>query len=108
VSPAPVFLALQAVRNEQYHNYFNLEEAVLAAAPAIAATAVKARPGARLFDFYRSWRGARSSIVHFQLRNLLWATSGGELGWMRGCWSLGGRGTHGCTRVVPPTISLGL
>ena len=44
---------LQAVRNEQYHNYYNLEEAVAAAQPAIDAAAVKPRPGARLFDFYR-------------------------------------------------------
>lgn len=64
------------MRNQQYHNYFNQEEEVAAAAPAIAAAAIKARPGARLLDFYRSWRRARSSIVHFQLRNLLWATSG--------------------------------
>lgn len=26
--------------------------------------------------FCRNWRQPRSSIVHFQLRNLLWATSG--------------------------------
>ncbi|EFN53482.1 hypothetical protein CHLNCDRAFT_25788, partial [Chlorella variabilis] len=65
----------RAVRNEQYHNYFNLEEEVVAAQPSLAAAAVKARAGARFFDFYRSWRQARSSIVHFQLRNLLWATS---------------------------------
>ena len=69
-------LILQEVRNKQYHNYFNLEEEVAAAQPAIDAAAVKARAGARCFDFYRSWRQARSSIVHFQLRNLLWATSG--------------------------------
>ena len=44
---------VQAVRNEQYHNYYNLEEAVSAAQPAIDSAAVKPRPGARLFDFYR-------------------------------------------------------
>lgn len=27
------------------------------------------------FDFIRNWRAVSSSIVHFQLRNLLWASS---------------------------------
>lgn len=69
----------RAVRNEQYHNYFNLEDDVTAAQPRIDAEAAKVRPGARFFDFYRNWRQARSSIVHFQLRNLLWATSAHDL-----------------------------
>jgi hypothetical protein len=66
----------RAVRNESYHNYFNLEGAVEAAQPRIDAEALQPRPGGRFFDFYRNWRQPRSSIVHFQLRNLLWATSG--------------------------------
>ncbi|PRW20425.1 putative WD repeat-containing -like [Chlorella sorokiniana] len=65
----------RAVRNESYHNYFNLEGAVEAAQPRIDAEALQPRPGGRFFDFYRNWRQPRSSIVHFQLRNLLWATS---------------------------------
>ena len=49
----------QAVRNGQYHNYMNLEEAVAAAQPRIDADAVQQRrPCARLFDFYRRARAA--------------------------------------------------
>ena len=44
---------LQAVRNESYHNYFNLEDAVTAAQPRIDAEALQARPGGRFYDFYR-------------------------------------------------------
>ncbi|KAL4459152.1 hypothetical protein ABPG75_014017 [Micractinium tetrahymenae] len=69
----------RAVRNREYRNYFNLEEAVTAAQPCIDAEAAKVRDGARFFDFYRNWRQARSSIVHFQLRNLLWATTAHDL-----------------------------
>ncbi|GBF93182.1 hypothetical protein Rsub_05914 [Raphidocelis subcapitata] len=36
-------------------------------------------PGGRAFAFLRNWRGVPSSIVHFQLRNLLWALSPHEL-----------------------------
>lgn len=68
--------AWQAVRNAQYTSYFNLEEAVTAARPRLDAEAAHVTAGARCFDFYRNWRQPRSSIVHFQLRNLLWATSG--------------------------------
>ena len=33
------------------------------------------RRGARFFDFFKNTRRVRCSIVHFQLRNLAWATS---------------------------------
>lgn len=33
------------------------------------------RPGATFFDFFRNTRRVKCSIVHFQLRNLAWATS---------------------------------
>ena len=32
--------------------------------------------GCTFFDFFRSYRCVQSSVVHFQLRHLLWATSG--------------------------------
>ncbi|KAI3424072.1 hypothetical protein D9Q98_009435 [Chlorella vulgaris] len=61
-------------RNQQYNNYMNLEADVAAAKPAVAAAATKTRP-APMYGFYRSWRQVSTSIVHFQLRNLVWATS---------------------------------
>lgn len=39
-----VGLSLQRVRDAQYRNYFNMEEEVAAAAPAIAAEALKVAP----------------------------------------------------------------
>lgn len=30
---------------------------------------------ARLFQFWRNYRAVHTNIVHFQLRNLVWATS---------------------------------
>lgn len=66
---------LQHSRNQQYNNYMNLEADVAAAKPAVAAAATKTRP-APMYGFYRSWRQVSTSIVHFQLRNLVWATSG--------------------------------
>lgn len=69
----------RAVRNREYRNYFNLEEAVAAAQPRLDAEAAKVADDGQYFDFYRNWRQARSSIVHFQLRNLLWATTAHDL-----------------------------
>ncbi|KAL4427141.1 hypothetical protein ABPG77_001145 [Micractinium sp. CCAP 211/92] len=69
----------RTVRNREYRNYFNLEEAVAAAQPRTDAEAAKVAADGRFFSFYRNWRQARSSIVHFQLRNLLWATTAHDL-----------------------------
>ena len=44
---------MQEVRNESYHNYYNLEEAVAGAQPRLDAEALPARPGGRFFDFFR-------------------------------------------------------
>jgi hypothetical protein len=61
---------------KQLDNYVNLREAVDAAAPALAAEAVPSTPPARPFyAFARNCRAVRSSIAHFQLRNLLWTPS---------------------------------
>lgn len=58
-------------RVEQYQNYLNLE--VDPAALAAEATAVAG--GQRLYGFVHNCRRVRSNFMHFQLRNLLWATS---------------------------------
>lgn len=33
----------------------------------------------RLYDFWRNYRAVHSTIVHFQLRNLVWATSSNDV-----------------------------
>jgi WD40 repeat protein len=57
---------------KQLDNYVNLRDAVDAAAPALAAAALPTSPPrAPFFSFARNCRPVRSSIAHFQLRNLL-------------------------------------
>ena len=60
----------------------NLEEEVLAAAPIISKTALvpkELHPTLTKYSFYRNWRAVRSTIVHFQLRNLLWPVSAHDI-----------------------------
>ena len=57
---------------KQLDNYVNLRDEVDAATPSLASSAVATRPPARPFyAFARNARAVRSSIAHFQLRNLL-------------------------------------
>ena len=49
------------MRNESYHNYFNLEDAVAAAQPRIDAEALHAAHGARFYDFFRCAHLVKSS-----------------------------------------------
>jgi len=61
-------------------SYYNRQDDVIVAQTALAAELTEthiAEPNA--FKFSRNWRRVRSSIVHFQLRNLLWATSPNSL-----------------------------
>jgi hypothetical protein len=71
----------QAKREADYPGYYNLEEAVAAAEGAFAAAATPAAPAPApgLFTFHRNWRAVRPSVVHFQLRNLLFATTPHDL-----------------------------
>lgn len=71
--------AYREVRDAQYHNYFNREEEVMAARPRLAEEATQTREAGPFYRFHRNWRGVRSSILHFQLRNLLAASSAHDL-----------------------------
>jgi len=71
-------------RDTYYNSYYNLEEQVTQAKPAIDKEALKTSPPSPphskpYFSFNRNWRSVRSTIKHFQLRNLLWAMSSNEL-----------------------------
>jgi len=63
-------------RLASYKNYTNLidedDQASLAKVKErIAAAATPVRRRALLYDFVRNWRAVQSTIVHFQLRNLV-------------------------------------
>lgn len=61
-----------------FRSYYNREDEVKAAEAELAASVKPTQEVFNLktpFVFYRNWRRIRSTIVHFQLRNLLWATS---------------------------------
>ena len=73
--PAFSFFFPQEIRMKQFRNYVNLREAVDAAAPALKRECVPTSRDGRFFAFARNSRSVRPSIVHFQLRNLVWATS---------------------------------
>jgi hypothetical protein len=67
-------------RLQQYRNYMNCipEEAWDAVRRELVAPWRQPSPLPPLccpYRFVRNWRGVSSSIVHFQLRNLLWAAS---------------------------------
>ncbi|EFJ44213.1 hypothetical protein VOLCADRAFT_65194 [Volvox carteri f. nagariensis] len=73
-------------RLRQYRNYTNVlpdnnggayraELAPLCAAPRRAGTAATTARGPPFFTFVRNSRAVQSNIVHFQLRNLVWASS---------------------------------
>ncbi|KAK9793719.1 hypothetical protein WJX73_009911 [Symbiochloris irregularis] len=65
----------RATRLAQYPNYLNLEDEVKASAARIEAESLKVDKGHQFYDFCRNAKKVRTSIVHFQLRNLVWASS---------------------------------
>jgi hypothetical protein len=58
-------------RLEQYKNYENVPNSGESSGKDCMAT----QKGALFYDFWRNTRSIKSSILHFQLRNLVWATS---------------------------------
>lgn len=72
-------------RDTYYNSYYNLEEQVTQAKPAIDKEALEISPpfasphSKPYYSFNRNWRSVHSTIKHFQLRNLLWAMSSNEL-----------------------------
>eukprot|EP00873_Tetraselmis_striata_P025363 jgi/Tetstr1/445627/TSEL_003432.t1 len=62
----------RADRLKSYENYLNLHSVPL---ERLDAESQKVEPGHRFFDFVRNSRNVKPVIVHFQLRNLLTATS---------------------------------
>lgn len=63
-------------RDMDYKSYYNRQQQVSEATTDVLqqATNCKEVPfDARPYTFHRTWRRVRSSIIHFQLRNLLWA-----------------------------------
>ncbi|KAF8050636.1 hypothetical protein N665_1917s0004 [Sinapis alba] len=58
-------------RLEQYINYEN----VPTCGDSSAKDCMVTQKGALFYDFWRNSRSIKSSIIHFQLRNLVWATS---------------------------------
>ncbi|KAF2605993.1 hypothetical protein F2Q68_00044505 [Brassica cretica] len=58
-------------RLQQYKNYENVPHSGDSSAKDCMAT----QKGAIFYDFWRNSRSIKSSILHFQLRNLVWATS---------------------------------
>ncbi|KAK9804828.1 hypothetical protein WJX72_007603 [[Myrmecia] bisecta] len=62
-------------RLKQYVNYTNMREAVERAQGQLNKDAKKPTQDEHYYSFHRNARAVRSTIVHFQLRNLVWATS---------------------------------
>ncbi|KAL5972313.1 hypothetical protein ACLOJK_041566 [Asimina triloba] len=58
-------------RLEQYKNYENIPQSGEGSEKECKPT----RKGALYYDFQRNTRSVKSTILHFQLRNLVWATS---------------------------------
>lgn len=58
-------------RLEQYKNYENVPNSGEVSAKICKPT----KKGGTYFDFWRNTRSVKSTILHFQLRNLVWATS---------------------------------
>uniref|UniRef100_A0A6V7QXG1 Uncharacterized protein n=1 Tax=Ananas comosus var. bracteatus TaxID=296719 RepID=A0A6V7QXG1_ANACO len=58
-------------RLEQYKNYENVQNSGEASKKACKST----EKGGMFYDFQRNTRSVKSTILHFQLRNLVWATS---------------------------------
>ncbi|GAQ83831.1 hypothetical protein KFL_001640060 [Klebsormidium nitens] len=58
-------------RLQQYKNYENLD----VAHEELEKVCQPVTSGAKLFDFQYNARGVKSTVVHFQLRNLVWANS---------------------------------
>ncbi|KAH0872876.1 hypothetical protein HID58_070238 [Brassica napus] len=58
-------------RLEQYINYENVPNSGDSSAKDCMVT----QKGSLFYDFWRNSRSIKSSIIHFQLRNLVWATS---------------------------------
>lgn len=71
----------RAKRDSEYRNYYNKEADVILAQPTIQSHATPsheidpARKSGPTYQFECNHRELRSSITHFQLRNLVWATS---------------------------------
>lgn len=58
-------------RLEQYKNYENVPNSGEASAKGCTPTT----KGGKFYEFWRNTRSVRSTILHFQLRNLVWASS---------------------------------
>lgn len=63
------------IRMKQFRNYVNLREEVEARAEELKREAVPTTRDGEFYAFARNTRSVRASIIHFQLRNLVWATS---------------------------------
>ncbi|XP_071723162.1 uncharacterized WD repeat-containing protein C2A9.03-like [Rutidosis leptorrhynchoides] len=59
------------IRLEQYKNYENIP----ASGEVIDKECKQVEKGGRYFDFFHNTRLVKPTILHFQLRNLIWATS---------------------------------
>jgi hypothetical protein len=63
-------------RDMDYKSYYNRQQQVSEASSDVLreVTTCKEVPSyARPYQFHRNWRRVKSSIIHFQLRNLVWA-----------------------------------
>lgn len=67
--------AYRAKRLEEYTNYLNLPKVVEGAKDVLKAECTTVTKESDFFEFWRNSRSVKSTYVHFQLRNLLWATS---------------------------------
>ncbi|KAJ6826069.1 putative WD repeat-containing protein-like isoform X1 [Iris pallida] len=93
------------MRLKQYKNYENLSRS----REDLEKECKKVNTGSRFYDFQFNTRLVKSTIVHFQLRNLLWATSKHDVYMMQNYsimhWSsLRQRGTevlNVCGKIVP-------
>eukprot|EP00884_Botryococcus_braunii_P014371 jgi/Botrbrau1/22935/Bobra.0030s0012.1 len=65
----------RAIRLKEYPNYLNCKEEVEAARESIKAEAQFVNKNHEYFAFEANVKRMQFTIVHFQLRNLLWATS---------------------------------
>ncbi|CAI7892754.1 unnamed protein product [Closterium sp. NIES-54] len=61
----------RAMRLQQYKNYKNLDVSL----DAVDKEVQQVTTGSNLYEFTHNTRAVKSTIVHFQLRNLVWATS---------------------------------
>jgi hypothetical protein len=69
-------------RNADYSSYYNRESEVKAAEAIIKSQCLDSHLCSQTtarYTFYRNWRRVRPTIVHFQLRNLLWPVTSHQI-----------------------------